>query len=223
MKKKRDRKEYNKKYREENKDRERERSKKYREENREKIKKKREESKEERKIYLIKNKEKIKLQQREYYLNNKEEMKYRSRKNRQNEDKNKAKSRAKKWRLRNKKRLSDRRSNYRKKRIENDPSFRLRGSIRSLISISLKNGFTIKSKKTIEILGCSFDEFKIFIENKFDEKMNWENYGEYWQLDHIKPISWAVNEKELYEFNHYSNFQPLYWLDNIIKGNRFEG
>lgn len=93
--------------------------------------------------------------------------------------------------------------------------------IRTLISQSFKGQFTKKSKKTIEILGCnSFDEFKIHIESKFTDEMNWGNYASYWQLDHKTPISLAKNEKEVYELNHYTNFQPMYWKDNISKGNR---
>jgi hypothetical protein len=50
--------------------------------------------------------------------------------------------------------------------------------------------------------------------------MYWENYADYWQLDHKIPISWAKNEEEVYELNHYTNFQPLFWKENISKGNR---
>ena len=83
----------------------------------------------------------------------------------------------------------------------------------------MKNRFTIKSKKTVEILGCSFEEFKLYLENKFDKKMNWDNQGSYWHMDHIKPISLAKTEEEVYELNHYTNFQPLYWKDNLTKSN----
>jgi hypothetical protein len=80
--------------------------------------------------------------------------------------------------------------------------------------------YTKKSKKTIQILGCSFEEFKVYIESQFTEEMCWENYATYWQLDHKTPISWAKNENEVYELNHYTNFQPLHWKENISKGNK---
>jgi hypothetical protein len=96
----------------------------------------------------------------------------------------------------------------------------LKFNIRSLIRNSLKRGFSDKSKKTIEILGCSFDEFKLHIESQFDENMNWENQGSYWHMDHIIPISSAETEEDVYRLNHYTNFQPLYWLDNIRKGDK---
>jgi vacuolar-type H+-ATPase catalytic subunit A/Vma1 len=107
------------------------------------------------------------------------------------------------------------------KRIKFDPIFKLIKNIRCLIKNSFDRKFTNKSKKTIEILGCSFEEFKIYLESKFDDKMNWENQGTYWHMDHIKPISLAQTEEEVYELNYYTNFQPLYWRDNILKGNKY--
>lgn len=116
---------------------------------------------------------------------------------------------------------------YTKKKRQNDPLYKLIVNIRSLIFNSFKN--KTKKSKTIQILGCSFLEFKLHIESKFTEGMTWENHGQgkngepRWQLDHIKPISMASSESEIYELNHYSNFQPLWEFDNKSKGNRFIG
>ena len=49
--------------------------------------------------------------------------------------------------------------------------------------------------------------------------MNWDNYGE-WHIDHIKPLSLAKNELDVIELCNYKNLQPLWALENIIKGNR---
>ena len=49
--------------------------------------------------------------------------------------------------------------------------------------------------------------------------MNWENQGE-WHLDHIYPVSLAKDEQELIKLNHYTNFQPLWAADNLLKGNK---
>ena len=111
---------------------------------------------------------------------------------------------------------------YCKKRKAIDPLYKLSRGIRSLILISFKNQFTTKSKKTIEILGCSFEEFKLHLESKFDNKMNWKNQGTYWHMDHIIPISSAEAEEDVYRLNHYTNFQPLYWLDNLKKSNKIQ-
>jgi hypothetical protein len=66
------------------------------------------------------------------------------------------------------------------------------------------------------ILGCTFLEFKIYIESKFESWMTWNNHGKYngtlnfgWDLDHIIPISKALTKEDLLKLNHFSNFQPL--------------
>lgn len=171
--------------------------------------------------YRIKNSETIKKKSKEFRDNNKELVSERKRnyyKNLSEEDKSK---------LKEKKRELYHKNNYKKTKLEyvneklkNDPFFKLKFNIRSLIRNSIKRGFTTKSKKTIEVLGCSFEEFKIYIELKFNENMNWDNQGTYWHMDHIIPISSAINDNEVYKLNHYTNFQPLYWLDNLKKSNK---
>lgn len=110
---------------------------------------------------------------------------------------------------------------YRIKKLKTDPFFRLKENIRGLIRNAFNRKFSIKSKKTVEILGCTFEEFKIYLEKQFDEHMNWSNQNLYWVLDHIKPVALAKNEKELFELNHYTNFQPLEKMTNIIKGKKY--
>jgi len=48
--------------------------------------------------------------------------------------------------------------------------------------------------------------------------MSWENYGYYgWHIDHIIPLSFGKNDKEIYELCHYTNLQPLWWTENFDK------
>jgi hypothetical protein len=67
------------------------------------------------------------------------------------------------------------------------------------------------------ILGCDFKGLQHYLENKFTDGMNWENYGK-WHVDHIIPLASAKTEDEIYQLNHYTNLQPLWALDNQIKG-----
>lgn len=125
----------------------------------------------------------------------------------------------------------DRNKKYQEKNRENrniyinerkkyDNLFKLSISIRNLIYISIKKrGFSKKSKVN-NILGCSFEEFKSYIEAQFKDNMSLENHGE-WHLDHKTPVSWANTEDEIYELNHYTNFQPLWSFDNLSKGNKW--
>jgi hypothetical protein len=82
--------------------------------------------------------------------------------------------------------------------------------------LSFVNKGLRKNSKTSQILGCSFEEFKLYLESKFETWMSWENYGKYngelnygWDIDHIIPLSSVSNEEEILELNHFTNLQPL--------------
>jgi hypothetical protein len=80
----------------------------------------------------------------------------------------------------------------------------------------------------LELLGCSVDEFKKYISSLFTEGMTWENNTyKGWHLDHIKPIASFPNLKtsieEQRECFHYTNYQPLWWRDNMKKGSKYGG
>lgn len=109
---------------------------------------------------------------------------------------------------------------YMKKRRKEDIIFKLKDSISSLIYHSIRKQGYSKHSHTSEILGCDFNMFKTYIEKQFKEGMSWENHG-LWHLDHIKPISLAKTEEQVYELNTYINFQPLWAFENTSKGNNF--
>ena len=176
-----------------------------------------------------KNKDKIELQQKEYRKENKENKKLYNLLN-----KDRIKERSKEYRELNKDIIKEQRkeyrslnrdkiNSYRKEKMLNDPLFKLSHSIRNRIKDSIKNLGYSKKSKTYDILGCSFEDFKIYIEEKFDEFMFWDNHGTYWHLDHIIPISWAKSEEEVYKLNNYTNYQPLSAFENLAKNNRFAG
>jgi len=116
--------------------------------------------------------------------------------------------------------LNEKRKQKQIERYDTDTLYRLKINVRNQINRAFKNN--TKHRKSTEILGCSIEEFKVYIENQFVDNMSWDNYGE-WHLDHIKPISWAQTYDEILEFNNYLNFKPMWAIDNIKKGNRFAG
>lgn len=73
-----------------------------------------------------------------------------------------------------------------------------------------------KSKKTENILGCSWDFARMHIQSNFRYGMSWDNYGK-WHVDHIEPLSLAKNKNELEKLCHYTNLQPLWAKDNFKK------
>lgn len=72
-----------------------------------------------------------------------------------------------------------------------------------------------KQIETENLLGCSFEEAKLYFESQFSETMNWSNRSK-WHIDHIKPVSLFI-EKDVHLMNHISNLQPLWIADNLLK------
>ncbi len=143
-----------------------------------------------RKEHYQNNVEKLKKRRKEYYYNNKE-----------------------KTLLTN--------NAYRNKRKQSDPLYKLSVSLRSMISTTIKKNGYKKLSKTELILGCSFDFLKQHLESQFQDWMSWDNYGLYngelnygWDIDHIVPLSSALNENDLLRLNHYSNLKPLCSYNN---------
>ena len=82
--------------------------------------------------------------------------------------------------------------------------------------MSFKSKGFVKNCKTFEILGCNTNEFKEYLESKFESWMSWDNKGLFngtfnygWDLDHIVPLKKAKTKEDVINLNHYTNFQPL--------------
>jgi hypothetical protein len=111
---------------------------------------------------------------------------------------------------------------WNKNKYHSDFGFRLKHTVASRIWHALKTYEDLKNDRTIEYLGCSIGEYFTYLENQFDQNMNWENYGEYWEIDHIKPIdSFDFNiEENIYACFHYMNTRPLNKTENKAKSNK---
>jgi hypothetical protein len=181
-----------------------------------------------KKEYSENNKQIIKEKSKFYYENNKEKyLEYTKEYRKNNLDK--VKNNINKWKKENKEKDYKRYDNYRKNRLLNDPLFKLINDIRSTIRSSFKSKNLIKKCKSELILGCSFEEFKICLELKFEDWMTWENKGnpkdgilepnKTWDIDHIIPTSTAITEEDVIRLNHYTNLQPLcsFYNRNIKK------
>jgi len=107
-------------------------------------------------------------------------------------------------------------NNWRKKKRETDPSWRLKNNLRGSISTILKERGYSKKSRSYEIIGCEFEYLYKYIEDRFESWMTWDNYGKYngscgygWDVDHIIPLSSATTEYDILKLNHYTNLQPL--------------
>jgi hypothetical protein len=108
---------------------------------------------------------------------------------------------------------------YRKNKRDTNPLYKLTCNVRSRLNGFFKKSHTGKINKTIELIGCSPINLRIFLEQKFIEGMSWENQGK-WHIDHIVPLSSAKNKEELYKLCHFTNLQPMWATDNIKKGSK---
>ena len=93
----------------------------------------------------------------------------------------------------------------------------IRGRLQKLIKREQRSGSAVHD------LGCTLEELKIHLENQFEEGMTWDNWKpDGWHIDHIKPLSKfdLTDPVQFKEAVHYTNLQPLWWHDNISKGNK---
>lgn len=98
---------------------------------------------------------------------------------------------------------------------------RIRDSLNHRISSALQSQHNYKQNKTYLYIGCNISYLKKWFEFLFEEKMNWDNYGE-WHVDHVTPChNFDLNDDSQQKqcFN-WTNLRPCWKLDNIIKGDK---
>jgi hypothetical protein len=112
---------------------------------------------------------------------------------------------------------------YERKRKQTDPEFKLLKTLRSRIGNALKVRNIEKNNTTLDLTGCSIAFLKGYLEAKFKEDMTWENHGE-WHIDHIKPCASfnLLDEDEQNKCFHYTNLQPLWKIENLVKGSKYD-
>lgn len=112
---------------------------------------------------------------------------------------------------------------YKAKRYKSDLNFKIKVILRSRVRKFLKNNW--KSGSSVDMLGCSVEDFKLHIESKWQEGMSWDNWSKLgWHLDHILPLdSFDLSKPEdMAKACHFTNLQPLWALENCIKSNKVE-
>ncbi len=118
------------------------------------------------------------------------------------------------------------RKKYEQNRYQNNDNYRLISNLRCRLYSALirnKNQKITKCQKTIDLLGCTIEELWIHLESLFLDGMTKENYGQ-WHVDHIIPCDKfnLFDKEEQKRCFHYTNLQPLWAKDNLIKGNKYE-
>lgn len=173
----------------------------------------------------------VKKRARRAYEKNKEEIK---RKAQLWCEKNRAKSNSYKKRnkLKNRKAYLKQAREYASKKRK-DPYYRICKAISKQLWSFLKGNKCKNSWRSF--VDYTDTELIDHLKSKFTKEMNMENYGTYWSIDHIKPVSWFLKEieekkltndeillvvKEIWSLN---NLQPLECSKNSSKCNRYIG
>jgi len=105
---------------------------------------------------------------------------------------------------------------------KNNKAYRVEQVLRARIVKVIKNNSKLES--TVILLGCSIDNFKIHLENKFKKGMTWNNHSlEGWHIDHIKPCAkFDLSKKtEQRKCFNYTNLQPLWAKENLSKSAKY--
>jgi hypothetical protein len=118
-----------------------------------------------------------------------------------------------------------------KERLRVDEQTRVKHYLRSRMNATIRNGYEkaykLKGKRlpSHKLLGCSWEKVKDHLESLFKEGMSWENHGRKgWHIDHIIPCaSFDLTKiEEQKKCFHYTNLQPLWWWENLEKGDKID-
>jgi|LauGreDrversion4_2_1035121.scaffolds.fasta_scaffold28623_5 hypothetical protein len=136
------------------------------------------------------------------------------------ENKEKIAKRMAEWRKSKKEHIKQYKTKYNKEVQSKDINYRLVHNLRTRLQQSIKGNK--KWARTMELVGCDVPTLKAYLESKFTQGMSWENYGRKgWHIDHIIPcdaFDMTIKENQIKCF-HYTNLQPLWWIDNCRKSN----
>ena len=99
------------------------------------------------------------------------------------------------------------------------------GRINNNVLVVLHNGVRVnstRSGKYTNAVGYLWSDLRAHLEAQFTPWMTWENWGSYWELDHIVPLSSfkyeSLDDPRFRECWALSNLQPLRTDENMVKG-----
>lgn len=101
---------------------------------------------------------------------------------------------------------------------------RVREKNRQLLGFRRFLRFETPGDEIREYLGVDVFTVREWLQEQFLDRMNWENYGSVWVVDHIVPLRMfnIFDENDLKLCWHYKNLMPLFKEDNLKKeGNVF--
>lgn len=102
-------------------------------------------------------------------------------------NKDRFKENRKKWNEDNKEKIKEYSLVYTNIRYHNNLNYKISLTLRNSLLSKLKN--IKKEISSFNLLGCSIEDFKSYIEHQFLPEMNWQNHGKIWEIDHVRPCA----------------------------------
>jgi hypothetical protein len=92
---------------------------------------------------------------------------------------------------------------------------RRRSQLRRAVLYNYKETGVGRKRKMLGWLGCSAEQFKLYIQQLFKPGMTWNNNSE-WDIDHIQPLATfdPLNDNDMMIAWHYTNMRPLWSSEN---------
>ena len=126
------------------------------------------------------------------------------------------------WVERNRKKVQEHWRQWHRKRLIEDPQYRIIVALRRRLNGFVRRGQAKKQGRTLSLLGCPIQELRVHLQKQFTRGMSWKNYGKVWHIDHIIPCAkfdLTDPRQQLICFN-YLNLRPCFALENIRKGKK---
>ena len=116
---------------------------------------------------------------------------------------------------------------YKKEQIKGyrkEPVYRMKEMVSRHVRLAFKKQHRAKDSVTFSALPYTPSDLVEHLESQFDEKMNWDNYGDYWHVDHIYPQSLlpysSLEDENFQKCWALENLQPLEATENMKKSNK---
>ncbi len=100
-----------------------------------------------------------------------------------------------------------------------NPNYRIKKSLAARLR-SLLN----KDNTTTSYIGCNIPFLREWFEYNFTQDMSWDNYGTYWSIDHVIPVSKfdLTIEQQKLECWNWTNLVPVLCCYNSSKKNSLD-
>jgi len=178
------------------------------------------------KRYYRENRELMLEQKKQQYHNDRDEHLKRNRSNyHKHRDKRKEYAKASWEKTKNVEEYREKRREYRRKsdskRIANNPAFKIRKRFSAAVYNCMK---VRKNGSCFDFVDYDLKQLMRHLEKQFTPEMTWDNYGSYWHVDHIDPVSFFNIERygdaEFRRCWALTNLRPLEAKANLSKGDK---